>query len=159
MPTGTQIRSVANITFDSNPAIATDQVSDTDPTPGTAPTKEGPNHDRQHKPTSSVTALPATERSTSFTLSWSGSDGTGSGIATYDVLYSDNGGAYQTFLVNTNQTSATFTGQSWPHLYVLQCGHQRRRDLTADSDGSSGDNQDRAVAMITRMPSNHAQLK
>ena len=38
--------------------------------------------------------LPATESSTSFTVSWSGSDGDGSGIASYNVYVSDDGGPF-----------------------------------------------------------------
>ena len=70
-----------HITFDSNATIATDQISDTDPAEGTNPTKEAPITIDNTTPASSVQALPATETSTSFTLSWSGSDGAGSGIA------------------------------------------------------------------------------
>ena len=55
--------------------------------------------------------MPATTTSTSFTVSWSGSDGAGSGIASYNVFVSDNGGPFQPFLTDTTQTSATFTGQ------------------------------------------------
>ena len=119
LATGTQIRSVANITFDVNAAIATDQVSETDPTQGVDPTKQAPIRIDNTTPTSSVNALPATEGSTSFTLSWSGSDGTGSGIASYDIFDSDNSGAYQTFLVNTNQDVGDVHGTGRPHLYVL----------------------------------------
>jgi RHS repeat-associated protein len=61
-------------------------------------------------PTSSVAALPATETSTSFTVSWSGSDAGGPGIASYDVYTSDNGGPFTAFQMATTQTSATFTG-------------------------------------------------
>ena len=46
-------------------------------------------------PTSSVSPLPSYETSGSFTVDWSGSDdANGSGIASYDVYVSDNGGAY-----------------------------------------------------------------
>jgi hypothetical protein len=49
---------------------------------------------------------------TSFTVSWSGQDDTGgSGIASFDIFVSDNGGAFTPFLTGTTQTSATFTGQ------------------------------------------------
>ena len=119
LATGTQIRSVANITFDSNAPIATDQISDTDPAEGTDPTKEAPITIDNTTPTSSVTRLPATETSTSFTLSWSGSDGSGSGIANYDIMYSDDGGPYQTFLVNTTKTSATVHGRRGTYLPIL----------------------------------------
>jgi RHS repeat-associated protein len=61
-------------------------------------------------PTSSITALPATEPA-SFTLNWSGHDDSGgSGIATYSIYASDNGGAYSALLTATASTSTTFTG-------------------------------------------------
>ncbi|HEV2971778.1 MAG TPA: Ig-like domain repeat protein, partial [Pirellulales bacterium] len=62
-------------------------------------------------PTSSVSALPATESSASFTVTWSGQDEAGgSGIANYDVFVSENGGAYSSFESGTIGTSATFNG-------------------------------------------------
>jgi hypothetical protein len=70
-------------------------------------------------PTSSVAALPTYTPTTSFAVSWSGSDGAnGSGIATYSVFYTDNGGAAQAFLTGTTQTSATFAGQDG-HKYAF----------------------------------------
>ena len=40
LATGTQIRNVADVTFDLGNTIATDQVSETDPTQGVDPTKQ-----------------------------------------------------------------------------------------------------------------------
>ena len=60
-------------------------------------------------PTSSVAALPANEP-TSFTVNWSGQDTGGSGIASYDVYDSVNGGAYTLWQNDTTATSAIFTG-------------------------------------------------
>jgi hypothetical protein len=63
-------------------------------------------------PTSSVQPLPNTEPSASFTVSWNGQDNPGgSGIASYDVFVSDNGGSFQPWLMNTTDTSATYAGQ------------------------------------------------
>jgi hypothetical protein len=61
------------------------------------------------RPTSSVNALLAA-RPESFDVSWSGSDGLGSGIASYTVYVSDNDGDYTAWLTDTTATSATFTG-------------------------------------------------
>ncbi len=61
-------------------------------------------------PTSTVAALPATTTKTSFTVSWSGSDPSGPGIASYSVYVSGNGGAYKPFVTATTKTSAVFTG-------------------------------------------------
>ena len=64
-------------------------------------------------PTSSVSDLPITVTSTSpsFTVTWSGSDNPGgSGIASYDVYVSTDGGAFVPFVTDTVQTSAVFSG-------------------------------------------------
>ena len=68
-------------------------------------------------PTSQVSALPAQVRTASFTVSWSGQD-SGTGIASYDIYVSDNGGAFGLWLDHTAQTSATFTGQDG-HTYAF----------------------------------------
>jgi hypothetical protein len=62
-------------------------------------------------PTSSVQALPAVLVSQSFTVTWSGSDNVGgSGLASYDVYVSVDGGAFTRWQSGTTQTSATYTG-------------------------------------------------
>ena len=66
-------------------------------------------------PASSVNPLPAVTTSTNFTVSWSGSDGAGSGIASYTVYVSDDGGPF-TWLTTTAATSTTFSGQ-FGHTY------------------------------------------
>ena len=111
LATGTQIRNVADIVFDGNPAIATDQVSDDDPSQGIDPTKQALITIDNTLPTSTVAPLPATETSTSFTVSWSGSDGDGSGIQYYNVYVSDDGGPFNNLMMSTTKTSTTFTGQ------------------------------------------------
>ncbi len=68
-------------------------------------------------PTSSVNALPPTTTTTSFTVSWSGADyAGGSGIASFSVYVSMDGGAFQPFVTQTAATNATFTGVSG-HTY------------------------------------------
>ena len=59
-------------------------------------------HDRLGAPTSSVTALPATENSTSFNveLEWAGRHD-GSGIAAYNIFVSVNGGAFTPWFTGT----------------------------------------------------------
>jgi hypothetical protein len=51
-------------------------------------------------------------------LSWTGSDGNGSGIATYDVYVSDDGGPFTLWQPATPATSATLTGQVG-HTYAF----------------------------------------
>ena len=63
-------------------------------------------------------SLPTYEDTSSFTISWSGSDGkNGSGIATYTVYVSDNGGRFKALATDTAVTSATFTGAQDGHTY------------------------------------------
>src|SRR5262249_43388181 len=117
--TGTQIRNVALITFDTNPAIATDQVNDDDPSQGVDPTKQALVTLDAVAPTSSVTALPTIETAASFLVSWAGSDDAGgSGIASYNVYVSDNGGASTLWQSGTTQTSANFQGSN-NHTYAF----------------------------------------
>ena len=59
---------------------------------------------------SHVLALPATESDANFNIEWRGSD-LGSGIQSFSVLVSDNGGAYSPFQTDTLATSATLAGQ------------------------------------------------
>jgi hypothetical protein len=69
-------------------------------------------------PTSSVASLPATSLP-SFTVSWSGQeDSGGSGIASYNVYVSDDGGPFTGFKIDTTATSAAFTGQVG-HTYAF----------------------------------------
>ena len=87
-------------------SMATDTVGNTQATPTSAQTTTTV----PQPPTSSVAALPQFEP-TSFTVSWSGSDTGGPGIADFSVFVSDNGGSFTAFKTNTTATQATFTGQ------------------------------------------------
>ena len=100
--TGTVIRNQASIVFDANAAMLTPiwfNTIDND------------------KPISTVNALPATESSTDFTVTWQGTD-VGSGVRDYTIYVSDNGGAWTPWLTNTMDTSATFTGVGG-HTYAF----------------------------------------
>ncbi len=96
LATGATVNQQASVVFDINAALATETVVNTiDST----------------LPASSVNPLPATEPA-SFTVSWSGQDPGGSGIASFDVYDSLNGGAYSLWQDDTTATSAVFTGQA-----------------------------------------------
>ena len=100
---GAVINNQASIVFDANAAIATNSVINTiDAT----------------VPTSAVNSLPATTTSTTFPVSWSGSDAGGSGIANYTVYTSIDGGAYGIWQSATALTSATFTATAG-HTYAF----------------------------------------
>ena len=61
-------------------------------------------------PTSMVDALPAQSRP-AFLVRWSGQDNPGgTGISSYDVFYSENGGPFIRWLYSTPNTSAVFQG-------------------------------------------------
>ena len=110
LPTGTQIHNVATINFDNNGIIATDQVNDEDPSEGIDPTKQALMTVDSSVPTSSVATLPA-DSASRFAVTWSGSDDDGSGIASYSVYVSDNGGPFTLFQSSAAAGSATFAGQ------------------------------------------------
>lgn len=116
LPTGTQIRNVAVISFDDQETIATNQVDPQDPSKGTDPTKEALNTIDAGLPTSSVQALPD-QSVRDFVVAWSGTDDAGgSGINSYHVYVADNGGQFTLWLDDTTDTSATYHGQSG-HTY------------------------------------------
>jgi RHS repeat-associated protein len=95
-PTGTQINAKASVVFDTNAPVLTNSFLNTIDAGA---------------PTSSVNPLPAITTTPSFTVSWSGSDDPGgSGIASFDVFVSDNGGPFTPFLTATPATSTTFNG-------------------------------------------------
>ncbi len=102
LATGTAINQQASVVFDTNAPINTAVVVNTiDVT----------------TPSSSVAPLPATS-GTTFTVSWSGSDGAGPGIAGYNVYVSDDGGPYTIWQSATTTTSAAFTGNPG-HTYTF----------------------------------------
>ncbi|MHC5916738.1 MAG: putative Ig domain-containing protein, partial [Nostoc sp.] len=64
------------------------------------------------KPSSSVEVLPNLVNNPEFLLKWSGNDDeNGSGIASYDVYVSENGGNFTLWLDNTTLTEASYLGQ------------------------------------------------
>ena len=94
LPTGTEIRNQAQIVFDANAPIDTPVwVNTVD----------------NARPTSQVTALPATQASTSFEVSWAGSDA-GAGIDSYRIYVSEDDQPFSLWLADTSATSAVFAG-------------------------------------------------
>jgi hypothetical protein len=90
--TGTRILNQANIVFDVNAPILTPIVTNTiDATP----------------PVSAMAVLPATTSLTNLVVSWSGTDA-GSGIASYEIFVSVNGGSWTPWQVGATNTSAAF---------------------------------------------------
>jgi Ca2+-binding RTX toxin-like protein len=96
LASGTQIVNGALNYFDTNEPVAT---------PTTLHTIDS------QEPASNVEVLPDETFGNVFEVTWSGADEEGgSGIASYAVYVSTNGGPWQVWIDNTTQTSATFSG-------------------------------------------------
>jgi PKD repeat protein len=153
LPSGTQIRNIALITFDINEPIATNRVDPHDPSKGIDTAKEAFNTLDAGAPTSSVNPLPPSQTTSSFIVSWSGLDDSGgSGIAFYDLLVSDNGGPFLALLTNTTQTSVTFHGQNG-HAYGFysvatdNVGHRQPTPAAAQATTTVAANSSPVVTM------------
>jgi hypothetical protein len=90
----TEIYNQASIVFDVNDPILTNVVTNTID---------------DNLPTSSVNPLPA-ESESPLTVSWSGDDGSGSGIAFYDVYLSTDGGWFLAWQSGITETQTVFSG-------------------------------------------------
>lgn len=97
---GTRVDAKATIVFDTENPIDTPAVHNTIDTAA---------------PVSQIAAVAASSTSP-VTLNWAGSDANGSGIASYDIFVSDNGGAYTLLLDDTTLTSYAFAG-TLGHVY------------------------------------------
>jgi hypothetical protein len=102
LTTGTTINNTASIVFDGQAAMATNTWTNTI------------DADAPH---SAVTALPGSTPATALNVAWSGTD-LGSGIASYSIFVSDNGGAFTPWLTSTQTTSAVFQGTAG-HTYAF----------------------------------------
>jgi hypothetical protein len=112
LASGTVIRNIAIIQFDSGEIIATNQIDPHDPSKGTDPLREAFVTIDAGLPSSSVNPLPAQVAGSSFLVSWMGIDDLGgAGVALYDIFVSTDGGPFEPFLIGTPETSAVFTGE------------------------------------------------
>jgi hypothetical protein len=138
LPTGTEIRNVATIVFDFGEVIDTNQIDPHDPSKGTDPEKEALVTIDAEAPSSMVTALPA-ESPASFTVSWTGDDGNGSGADRYTVYSRAGNAPFEPWLTNTTDTSAPFQGTDGVtyHFYVVA------------TDGAGNEEPPKAVAEAT----------
>ncbi|HEX9930407.1 MAG TPA: SBBP repeat-containing protein [Pyrinomonadaceae bacterium] len=122
LATGTEIRNKARIIFDTNEPIDT---------------PEWLNTIDNSKPVSQVSSLSATQSSSSFTVNWSGTD-TGSGIQSYSIFVSENGGPFNVWRQNTTETSGIFAGKAdttYAFYSVAQdkTGNNENAPATADA--------------------------
>lgn len=110
LPDGTTIDNQATVTFNGAGGLTTRVFRHT--------LDGGP-------PTSSIVALPPILRSRTFTVRWSGEDGAGSGIASYDIFVATDDGLFEPFLVGTTETSAEFTGEDGHRYRFLSLATDR----------------------------------
>jgi hypothetical protein len=94
LPSGTVVSNTATIVFDQNAPISTQPWSNTlDSVP----------------PTSHVNPLPATENTASFLVNWSGTDDA-SGLQSFTLWVSDNGGPFTIWESSVSETSDIYPG-------------------------------------------------
>jgi len=116
LPTGTEIRNIALIQFDGQLLIPTNQIDPLDPSQGTDPDKEALVTIDSGRPQSDMDALQSVINASSFTLRWSGQDDAGgSGVVSYRVFISIDGGEY-VLLAETGETEFEFATQ-WGRTY------------------------------------------
>jgi hypothetical protein len=112
LASGTEIKNNASILFDYNPAIMTNEVVNTIDT---------------ECPSSHIHPMDQ-EQPTDFSVSWTGEDGVGSGVAMWDVYVSVDGGAFTLWLDGTPNASAVYHGEVG-HTYGFYC-------ITCDNVGN-----------------------
>jgi hypothetical protein len=120
LPNNTIINNTANIYFDANNPILTPTWSNTiDILP----------------PTSKMNAIVPNTNDTTIFLSWSGADAQ-SGIQKYDVMYSDNGGAFQSYVTNFANDSIRFNGKvgSTYSFYTIAIDNVGNREVKTNGE-------------------------
>ncbi|MEO8496496.1 MAG: dockerin type I domain-containing protein, partial [Planctomycetota bacterium] len=140
--TGTEIRAVGTIVFDTNPPITTNQIDPLDASQGVDSNKEALVTIDAGDPSSSVTLLPAETDHRRFAVSWMGTDDAsgpnGSGVAFFDVFVSDNEDPFVLWLSQVPDTSAMFDGE-YGHSYAFfsvaidKVGHREAMPVSADT--------------------------
>jgi len=117
LTTGTEIRNIAHITFDYAETIATNQIDPHDLSKGTDPNLECLITIDADLPESYIEPLDA-EAMSPLTLTITGQDVPGgSGIGSYDIYVSDNGGEF-TLWQSTTESTIEFDGQL-NHTYAF----------------------------------------
>jgi hypothetical protein len=117
LQTGTQIQNIANIYFDQGEVITTDQIDPEDPSKGKDPNKRCLNTIDAGPPSSQVLAFPKLINQSSIVVEWAGvDDQNGSGVGSYDIYVTTDGGPWTLWQDRTTNTVAVFTG-SISHIY------------------------------------------
>jgi CSLREA domain-containing protein len=124
---GARLCATASIVFDTNAPLVTAPYCNTKDT---------------MPPVSAVKALPATEATPAFTVTWSGTDA-GVGVANYTVYVSTDAGTFAPFVSNTTLTSSPFTG-ALGHYYRFysiatdRLGNVEAAKINAEASTSTG---------------------
>ncbi|MBI2863055.1 MAG: cellulase family glycosylhydrolase [Chloroflexi bacterium] len=99
-------------------------------------------------PTAAVASLATYQRTISFTVSWSGTDRSGTGIQSYDVQYKLAGGNWQDWLTQTTAMSASFAGGQGQTYYF----QSRATDNAGDVGTYAGGNGDAVTTVDAIAP-------
>jgi hypothetical protein len=122
--TGTEIRNKARIVFDANAPVDT---------------PEWMNTIDQSKPESHVLTLAPRQNSSRFEVRWSGAD-TGSGVQSYTVFVSEDGGPFTEWLRDTAAQSAFFDGtpgKTYAFYTVARDATGNTEDAPASADSTT----------------------
>ncbi len=130
---GTPFRNVAEIRFDTNEVIATNQVDPQDASKGTNPAKEALVTLDSTAPLGGITALPSVSGLGEIQVSWTGDDQGGSGVESYDVFVSVAGGAFVPWLEGTPETHGTYTATT----AGLHAFYVRARDFVGQTSSEA----------------------
>ncbi len=143
LPTGTQIRNIASITFDFNEPIQTN---------------EWLNTLDNDLPQSNISQFSPAQTSNNFTVTWAGTD-IGSGIQYYNIYVSTNNGNYALWLNHTTNTSATFYGQSGKTYNFYSIAADNTNNIEAPPalpDATTTTPQDTPATVLVTVTSNPA---
>jgi RHS repeat-associated protein len=146
LTTGTVLKNIADIRFDGQAAIGTNQVDPDNPAAGTDPTKEARNTIDAAVPVSRMNPLPGLMASTAIPLGWSGSDPAGAGLDGFDVYVGIDGNPAVRWLSNTKSTSAVYTGQVGHRYNFFSIAH----DLAGNVEGLPASPQ--ALTVVADLP-------
>lgn len=130
LATGTQVRNLATVVFDANAPLNTPQWLNTID---------------NSKPVSQVLTLAPAQTSANFTVQWSGSD-EGSGVQSYTIYASENGGPFHIWVKDTTALSRMYTGISGS-TYAF---YSVARDMTGNLEPSKSAAETSTVVNIVK---------
>jgi hypothetical protein len=96
-------------------------------------------------PSCDISLPPRYSKTSSITLSWSGSDPAQSGIKTYSIYYRNDSSLDRVLWLSTSSASGTFTGQA-NHTFTFTC------EATNNLDQTGAPSQDRVVTIDSTPP-------